>query len=89
MDATHFSDSTKHAAILTKAETQKTSRLPHEAYPKHFVEELKQDVPFWAYVDLLTISDISFLYAISEPAIKTAVANALGITIRGDYTVRF
>jgi len=87
LDASHFSDPTKHAAILTKAETQKTSRLPHEAYLKHFVEELKQDVPLWAYVDLLTISDISFLYAISEPAIKTAVANALGITIQGDYLV--
>ena len=87
LDASHISDSTKHAAILTKAETQKTSRLPHEAYLKHFVEVLKQDVPLWAYVDLLTISDISFLYAISEPAIKTAVANALGITIQGDYLV--
>jgi len=87
LDASHFSDSTKHAVILAKAEAQKTSRLPHEAYLKHFVEELKQEVPLWAYVDLLTISDISFLYAISEPAIKTAVANALGITIRGDYLV--
>lgn len=87
LDASHFSDSTKHAVILAKAEAQKTSRLPHEAYLKHFVEELKQEVPLWAYVDLLTISDISFLYAISEPAIKTAVANALGITKQGDYLV--
>lgn len=87
LDASHFSDPTKHAVILAKAETQKTSRLPHEAYLKHFVEELKQEVPLWAYVDLLTISDISFLYAISEPTIKTAVANALGITKQGDYLV--
>lgn len=87
LDASHFSEPTKHAVILAKAEEQKTSRLPHEAYLKHFVEELKQDVPLWAYVDLLTISDISFLYAISEPAIKTSVANALGITKQGDYLV--
>lgn len=87
LDASHFSNPAKHADILAKAEAQKTSRLPHEAYLKHFVEELKQDVPLWAYVDLLTISDISFLYAISEPTIKTAVANALGITKQGDYLV--
>lgn len=87
LDASHFSDPTKHTVILAKAEEQKTSRLPHEAYLKHFVEELKQDVPLWAYVDLLTISDISFLYAISESAIKTSVANALGITKQGDYLV--
>lgn len=87
LDASHFSDPTKHAVILSKAETQKASRLPHEAYLKHFVEELKQEVPLWAYVDLLTISDISFLYAISESAIKTSVANALGITKQGDYLV--
>ena len=85
LDASYFSDLAKHAAILAKAETQKISRLPHEAYLKHFVEELKQEVPLWAYVDLLTISDISFLYAISEPAIKTAVANAFGITKQGGY----
>ena len=87
LDACHFSNPTKHADILANAETQKARRLPHEAYLKHFVEELKQDVPLWAYVDLLTISDISFLYAISEPAIKTAVANALGITKQGAYLV--
>lgn len=87
LDASNFSDPTKHAVILANAETQKTRRLPHEAYLKHFVEELKQDVPLWAYVDLLTISDISFLYSISEPAIKTEVANALGITKQGAYLV--
>lgn len=87
LDACHFSNPTKHADILANAETQKARRLPHEAYLKHFVEELQQDVPLWAYVDLLTISDISFLYAISEPSIKTAVANALGITKQGAYLV--
>jgi len=85
LDASNFSDPSKHAVILSNAEMQKARRLPHEAYLKHFVEELKQDVPLWAYVDLLTISDISFLYSISEPAIKTAVASALGITKQGAY----
>ena len=87
LDASHFTNPTKHTDILANAEAQKAKRSPHEAYLKHFVEELKQDVPLWAYVDLLTISDISFLYSISEPAIKTTVANALGITKKGAYLV--
>ncbi|MGM9641240.1 MAG: Abi family protein [Faecousia sp.] len=85
LDASHFTDPIKHREILSKSEAQKATRLPHEAYLKHFVEERKQDVPLWAYVDLLTISDISFLCSISEPAIKTEVANSLGITHRGAY----
>ncbi len=90
LEADNFTDRARHAAILAKAETQKARRLPHEAYLKHFVEGLQQEVPLWAYVDLLTISDISFLYSISEPAIQTAVAEALGITRRGgDLLGRF
>lgn len=61
----YFTDAYKHAEILKKAEKQQQARLPHEAYIKHFIVDLKQNLPLWAYVDLLTISDISFLYKIS------------------------
>ena len=77
LDHNFFTNKAKHNEIITKAELQKTSRLPHEAYLKHFVNELQQDIPLWAYVDLFTISDISFLYSISEQPIKDAVAHAL------------
>lgn len=83
-DSANFTDNTIHADIMQKAEIQKNSRLPHEAYLKHFVNELQQDIPLWTFVDLLTISNISFLYKISQPAIKLAVANALGLTKRGN-----
>ena len=83
-DPANFTDNAIHADIMKKAEVQKTSRLPHEAYLKHFVNELQQDIPLWAFVDLLTISNISFLYKISQPTVKLAVANALGLTKRGD-----
>ena len=83
-DPANFTDNAIHADIMKKAEAQKNSRLPHEAYLKHFVNELQQDIPLWAFVDLLTISNISFLYKISQPAVKLAVANALGLTKQGD-----
>ena len=81
LDETFFTNKAKHKEIIDKAEQQKAQRLPHEAYLKHFVKDLHQDVPLWAYVDLLTISDISFLYSISEQPIKNAVARAFGLTM--------
>lgn len=84
LDATNYTDAAVHADIMLKAEAQKKTRLPHEAYLKHFVNELQQDIPLWAFVDLLTISNISFLYKISPVTIKTSVANAMGLKVRGD-----
>lgn len=72
-----FSNTTKHSEILAKAEQQRLSRLPHEAYLKHF-DDCGECVPIWAYVDLLTIADISFLYAISIPSLKKSIADAFG-----------
>ena len=81
LDHSFFTNQTKHKEIIAKAEQQKKQRLPHEAYLKHFMNELHQDIPLWAYVDLFTISDISFLYSISEQPIKDAVARNLGLTM--------
>ena len=81
LDETFFTNKIKHQEIISKADQQKTQRLPHEAYLKHFVNDLQQDIPLWAYVDLLTISDISFLYSISEQPIKDSVAHSFGLTM--------
>lgn len=81
LNSAFFSNTAKHHEILQKSETQKKMRLPHEAYLKHFVGDLNQDVPLWAYVDLLTIADISFLYSISQPAIKKSVARHFSLTM--------
>lgn len=81
LDESFFTNKTRHKEIIDKANQQKTQRLPHEAYLKHFVNELQQDIPLWAYVDLFTISDISFLYSISEQPIKDAVARTFGLTM--------
>lgn len=76
-DPSLFTNSIKHTEILGKAEQQRLSRLPHEAYLKHF-NALGKCLPVWAYVDLLTIADISFLYALSIPPLKKTVADAFG-----------
>ena len=80
LDASHFTDAVQHSNTLQKIEEQKNKRHPHEAYLKHFMDDLGQDIPLWACVDLMTISDISFLYKISEEPIKKAVASHYGLT---------
>ena len=90
LDVGHFTDPVKYKEIIDKVEKQKDSRLPHEAYLKHYVEELKEDIPLWAYIDLFTISDVSFMYKISEKDVKDAVAASLGLNARGaDILERF
>lgn len=84
LDPNNFTNADRHKNIMEKAEQQMNARLPHEAYLKHFVEDLKEEIPLWAYVDLLTISDISFLYSISDHPIKTAVSSELGIHKQGE-----
>jgi len=74
LDASLFSDHNRYNAIISKAEDQKEKRRASEAYIKHFVEDLHEELPLWAYVDLLTISDISFLYSISPETVKRAVS---------------
>ena len=81
LDTANFSNQAKHKEIIDKANQQKRQRLAHEAYLKHFITELHQENPLWAYVDLLTISDISFLYSISERPIKETIAHRFGLTM--------
>lgn len=40
LDADNFSNKTKHGEIIEKACQQKRQRLAHEAYLKHFVNNL-------------------------------------------------
>lgn len=82
LDEQNFTNPTRHRDIISKSEQQKKQRLPHEAYLKHFINDLQEDVPLWAYVDLLTISDISFLYSISNQSIKDSVAQHFGLTMK-------
>ena len=83
LDPVFFTDTGKHKDIIDKAEKQKDLRLPHEAYLKHFVDDLHEDIPLWAYVDLLTIADISFMYKISQQDVKDATALVLGLKVSG------
>lgn len=80
LDEQNFIDSEKYKKVLKKVEEQRDARLPHEAYLKHFIIDLQDNVPLWAIVDVLTISDISQLYAISKKDVRDAVADDFCLT---------
>lgn len=81
LESGNFTNMARHKEIIDKINQQKKQRLTHEAYLKHFINDLHQEIPLWAYVDLMTISDISFLYAISKQPVKKMIARHFDLTI--------
>lgn len=81
LDKQNFTNEQKYNDIIDKSELQKNHRLPHEAYLKHYINDLQEDIPLWAYVDLFTISDISILFSITEKDIQDRIAKVYGLTV--------
>ena len=74
LNGSNFTNAGQYSSTLKKTEKQKQLRLPHEAYLKHFVNDVKEPIPLWAYVDLMTIADISLLYSISREEVQYPIA---------------
>ncbi len=79
LDSTLFTNNSEYAKIIAKTEQQKDNRKSHEPFLQHFIEDLHEDIPLWAYIDLFTISDISKFYTISEKDIQESVAKHFGL----------
>lgn len=75
----NFRNQIEYERIRAKVNRQVETRLMGEAYLKHFLQDLNENIPFWAYVDLLSIADISQMYNMSDEDIKDAVAGLWGI----------
>lgn len=82
-----FLDETMHSTIISKVMQQKQQRYSHEAFIKHHVDDLDEELPLWAAIDLFTISDISKLYTISDEDIKTEVAEYMGFKNKKASTI--
>lgn len=60
--------------IRKKAEQQKNRMTKTELFLKHFKEKNGGKLPLWAYVEILTISDISKMYEIVDENIQKKIA---------------
>ena len=77
----HFTDAQQYLQTIEKVENTKRNNLKHEAFLKHFEEDLNEPIPLWAYVELFTISDISKLYSITDQTVKAEISESMGLTI--------
>ena len=76
----NFTDDERYNIIIKKANDQIAKRIKSEAYLKHYINDLNQDLPLWAFVDLLTIADISILYEISKKELKSEIQKVYSIS---------
>jgi abortive infection bacteriophage resistance protein len=87
LSSNNFTDVNEYLNLIAKINEQKNKRIAHEAFIKHFVEELKKPMPMWVIVDLLTFSDISILYNISEESLKVSIAKLYGLNMNNGVNI--
>lgn len=80
LDVLNFTDENIYRTTIAKSEKQKERNLSNEAYLQHF-KELNQPVPLWAYVDVLTLGNISKLYKITKVDVQKSVAAHYGLVL--------
>ncbi|MHB1652356.1 MAG: Abi family protein [Desulfitobacteriaceae bacterium] len=66
--------------ITRKAELQTKSLTESELFLKHHRDNKRGILPFWVYVEVLTISDISKLYTLLSLDIQKKIAAQFGFT---------
>ena len=64
--------------VQKKAMQQQDRMSETELFLKHFKEKNGGELPIWAYVEVLTISDISKMYGILDIDIQKAIAKEFG-----------
>jgi abortive infection bacteriophage resistance protein len=64
--------------ITRKADSQKNAMAESELFIKHHKENKKDILPFWVYVEVLTISDASKLYTILDEELRKKIAFQIG-----------
>lgn len=64
--------------IARKANQQKSLNCDSELFLQHHRDNKNGELPFWVYVELLTISDISKFYTILDENIQKTIAIDLG-----------
>lgn len=79
LKSSNFTNVSEYLRIINKANEQRDKNLSDEAYIQHYVNDLQEDMPIWAYVDLLTFSDISILFSISKLDLQNTIAEHFGL----------
>lgn len=68
----------RYSQIMYKAQRQKDNLRYSELFIRHHKEKKNDILPFWVYIEILTISDISKLYTLLDKELQKTIANLLG-----------
>ena len=82
LESSHFTDLNEYNKIIQKTKKQVKKSLSNEAFIRHYLLDLNEDLPFWAYIEVFSISDISRLYKISDKQLKQDVAEKMGFELK-------
>ena len=68
----------RYSQIMYKAKRQKDNLRYSELFIRHHKEKKNDILPFWVYIEILTISDISKLYALLDKELQKTIASLFG-----------
>lgn len=81
-------DTIKHYQRITyKANNQKNSMTESEPYLKHHKQNKDDILPFWVYVELLTISDATRLYSMIHIDSQRTIANEFNFRVTSNNEI--
>ena len=73
--------------ITSKAENQKKAMIESELFLKHHKEHKNDILPFWVYVEVLTLSDASKLYTILDEELQKTIALQLNFQSNNGHKI--
>ncbi len=79
LDKSCFSDEVSYNSIIAKVNGQRDRSRDSEAFIKHYVDDLHEDMPIWVFIELFTLTDLSRLYSISDKDIQLKIASHFGM----------
>ena len=77
----------RYSQIIRKSKRQKDNLEYSELFIRHHKENKNDILPFWVYVEILTISDISKLYTLLDKELQKTIAGLLGFNFSNNNRV--
>ena len=77
----------EYQRITSKVNRQKSSMLKTEQFIKHHKENRNDILPFWVYVELLTVSDTTILYKMLDRDLQRKIAEEFNFLSNKNFEI--
>lgn len=86
LDNRNFYNEEIYNNTINKVNESVKQNVKHEDYMKHFAD-IVEKLPFWAYIESFTLSDLSKIYSISKLDLKKTIAIEFGLKSNNGYKI--